>query len=461
MVRTEQRQLTSFDEQSQPVHDSSLQPVIACFRGLVAVLVFLLLVQTFLVEGLLTRLVVSSASMSPALRGPHDLLHCPNSATVFCVETEDDANALPNDRPLRWGTCPACAFARVPVPADARRMGDRILVNRAALSLRAVRRWDVVLFRSPDDGTLAVKRVVGLPGETLEIHDGDISINGRIAAKPYAVQKAMRVPVLYGRWETQPGGFPGTCELAWQPIRNAPHFDPFPATEYDAMPGTPLYGVTNQLCENQWRIERPGGIFPVRDLMLEFEWRPEAATKPLCVTARSGEHRFEVLFDSERKSVTVSPDKTQRPYGFKRPVSGTYKITVSLFDRHLLVAVNDAIIVELPFEAEAEGEPVANEPPFAIGFSDTGVSQKEQRAAGERQITNLRVGRDVYYTPRPANASTQTVTVPAGCYYLLGDNSGFSADSRHWNEPFVAYRSLVGIVRPSDRIPKRKAFAGN
>jgi len=446
MVRTDQRLLTSLDAQSQPVHDSSLQPVIACFRGLVALLVFLLLVQTFLVEGWLTRFVVSSASMSPALRGPHDVLHCPNCATVFCVETEDDANALPNDRPLRWGTCPACAFARVHVPADARHLGDRIFVNRAALSLRAIRRWDVVLFRSPDDGTLAVKRVVGLPGETLEIRDGDVFINGQIAVKPLTVQKAMRVPVLYGRWETQPGIFPGTCELAWQPIHNTPHFAPFLATEYDAMPGDPLYGVTNQLCENQWRVEQPGGIFPVRDLMLEFAWRPEAATKPLGVTARSGEHRFEVLFDSERKSVTVSPDKTQRQYDFKRPISETGKITVSLFDRHLLVAVNDAVIVELPFEVG--GKPIANEPPFAIGFSDIGVSLEQQQAAMERQITNLRVGRDVYYTPRPADASTPTVTVPAGCYYLLGDNSGFSADSRHWKEPFVAHRFLVGIVCP-------------
>jgi len=433
-----------------------LQPVIACFRGLVMVLVFLLLVQTFLVEGLLTGLVVSSASMSPALRGPHDVLHCPKCATLFCVETEDDANTLPNDRPLRWGTCPACAFAQVPVPADARRMGDRILVNRATLSLRTIRRWDMVLFRSPDDGTLAVKRVVGLPGETLEISDGDIFVNSQITVKPYAVQKAMRISVLYGRWEMQPGKFPETCEFAWQPIRNTPHFESLLTMENDSIPDNPLYGVTSQLCENQWRIEPPGGIFPVRDLMLEFEWQPDAS-KPLCVMARSGEQQFEVLFDLSQNIVTVARGEMQQRYDFHHKTEGTSKISVSLFDRHLLVAVNDVIIVKLPFEAE--GEPIANEPPFTVNLPEnTGLSQEEQQAVIERQIANLRVWRDVYYTLQPTNAPATTVTIPAGCYYLLGDNSGFSADSRHWNEPFVAYRDIDGIVTafPGPSIPETR-----
>jgi hypothetical protein len=254
----------------------------------------------------------------------------------------------------------------------------------------------------------------------------------------------------------QPGKTSGMCEFAWHPIRNAPHFESFPQgrsccrSENGSPPNNPLYGVTNQLCENQWRIEPPGGIFPVRDLMLEFEWRPEAS-KPLGVLTRSGGQQFEVLFDPAQESVVVTSGNIQQQYDFKYKAKKTYEITVSLFDRHLLVAVNDAIIVEVPFNdlPLAEAGSTANKSPFAICLpKNDGVSQEEQEAAFSQQIANLRVWRDVYYTPKPGNVQVQTVTVPAGSYYLLGDNSSCSADSRHWNEPFVTHRRLVGIVAP-------------
>jgi len=68
--------------------------------------------------------------------------------------------------------------------------GDRILVDKTAYGLRTpftlhwLARWDapehgqiVVLF-SPADGTRLVKRVVGVPGDTLEIKNGWVYING-------------------------------------------------------------------------------------------------------------------------------------------------------------------------------------------------------------------------------------------------------------------------------------------
>jgi len=390
---------------------------IACLRGVVTAIVVVLLMQTFLVEGLLMRFVVTSASMSPTLRGPHYVLCCPECTTVFYVETEDEARSLPNELPLRRGTCPACAFAQVPVPADTWRNGDRIYVNRAALSLRAVRRWDVVLFRSPEDGKLTIKRVVGLPGETLEIRDGDIYINGQIAVKPLAVQHTMRIPVQYGRWEMQPRQLSGTMELAWYPIRNVPHAEPLPIM-------TTLYGVTNQLCENQWCIEPSGGIFPVRDLMLEFDWLPEGK-KGLRVEA--GGIRFEIL---------PPPSSCLK--------SHACKITVSLFDRQWLVAVDDVIIIEKPFD---ETQHSTDKQPFTISLPENDrPSHEEQEASFVRQITNLRVWRDVYYTNNQNNASTTSVVIPADCYYLLGDSSNFSSDSRSWKEPFVTQRNFIGIV---------------
>jgi len=68
--------------------------------------------------------------------------------------------------------------------------GDRILVDKAAYGLRipftTVRvtqgndpqRGDIVIFPSPEDGVTLVKRVVGLPGDTIEMSEEHLRING-------------------------------------------------------------------------------------------------------------------------------------------------------------------------------------------------------------------------------------------------------------------------------------------
>lgn len=40
----------------------------------------------------------------------------------------------------------------------------------------------------------------------------------------------------------------------------------------------------------------------------------------------------------------------------------------------------------------------------------------------------------------------EVITVPAGCYYMLGDNSSDSFDSRFWDDPFVSEGDIVARV---------------
>ncbi|MCR5421334.1 MAG: signal peptidase I [Lachnospiraceae bacterium] len=57
--------------------------------------------------------------------------------------------------------------------------GDRIFGNRLAYNNHDPERGDIVIFKFPDDESqLFIKRVIGLPGETLEVKDGKVYING-------------------------------------------------------------------------------------------------------------------------------------------------------------------------------------------------------------------------------------------------------------------------------------------
>jgi signal peptidase I len=70
-------------------------------------------------------------------------------------------------------------------------IGDRIIVNKASYALRlpysnvtlfrirSPERGDMALVRLPNGRTVAPKRVVGLPGETIELRENRVLVNGR------------------------------------------------------------------------------------------------------------------------------------------------------------------------------------------------------------------------------------------------------------------------------------------
>ena len=67
---------------------------------------------------------------------------------------------------------------------------DRVLVNKLSYKLHDVHRGDIVVFKAPPGAATAqvkdlIKRVVGLPGETIEGRNGGIFINGKPLDEPY------------------------------------------------------------------------------------------------------------------------------------------------------------------------------------------------------------------------------------------------------------------------------------
>jgi len=63
---------------------------------------------------------------------------------------------------------------------------ERLFVNKLVYRLHEPRRGDIIVFAYPKDTERDfIKRVIGLPGEVVEIRDGRVYINGEFRAEPY------------------------------------------------------------------------------------------------------------------------------------------------------------------------------------------------------------------------------------------------------------------------------------
>ena len=143
----------------------------------------ILMLRTFAAEAY----VVPTGSMAPTLLGYHKEVTCPNCQFPFVIGMDERGRS---PRPV----CPNCGQDGLDREIAVECNGDRLLVQKFFFDVRRPRRWEVAVFQSPVEPEQAyVKRVVALPGEQVQVVDGDVFINGSIARKTAREQKATRI----------------------------------------------------------------------------------------------------------------------------------------------------------------------------------------------------------------------------------------------------------------------------
>lgn len=101
-----------------------------------------------------------------------------------------------------------------PAPGCQAEFSDRVLVNRLAYRFRAPHRGEITVFHTPasadracGEGGVFVKRIIGLPGETVSMADGFVAIDGRRLDESAYITDAEQRGAQSGTWRVPRGSY--------------------------------------------------------------------------------------------------------------------------------------------------------------------------------------------------------------------------------------------------------------
>jgi signal peptidase I len=75
-------------------------------------------------------------------------------------------------------------YVQGPSMLNTMKTGDKVIINKLIYRFVAPARGDVIVFHSSEERDL-IKRVIGLPGETIQVKNNHVYINGKMLAEPY------------------------------------------------------------------------------------------------------------------------------------------------------------------------------------------------------------------------------------------------------------------------------------
>jgi signal peptidase I len=181
----------------QPVKQDSTRETV---ESIVVAFVLAFLFRGFEAEAF----VIPTGSMAPTLYGRHKESDCEQCGFHILIgasdEINDETGYFSSGKRIETAICPNCRFENDVRNAPVFK-GDRILVNKFPYEFSDPQRWDVPVFKYPEKPTTNyIKRMVGLPNETLVIKRGNVyrveeNRTRSVLRKPPSRQKAIQLPV--------------------------------------------------------------------------------------------------------------------------------------------------------------------------------------------------------------------------------------------------------------------------
>jgi signal peptidase I len=410
---------------------------------------------------------VTTGSMAETIHGNRREAECPRCGATLCVGSPDENRF---DNPQDSVTCPNCGLMRIDVTKLAvETHGDRLMVDKLVYRLRVPRRWEAAVFRCPvDDKKPYVKRVVGLPGEAIRLFDGDVYADGQIQRKTFPTIREMRIPVFQMDHPPQPEGWAFRWEVG--PVVGSPKL---PATEKYPIPE--ISTIVQKTMLNLDATAHPIGLtyrhrdsdtnkddfvrdrlvyngsmrrewVPVHDFILDCEVQVVSGQGILACRLGDGADTVKVDLPVGTAGGGVIAHEGGQEIPLKPAVvlqpGKRYRVEFAFVDRRALLAINGEVVAE-PLDLPAATPRITRDP----APKRKGLERPLQLGANgvHLEIHHLKIDRDIHYRSEEGrHATREQYQLPADEYFLLGDNTANSQDSREWDKPGVPEKDFLG-----------------
>ncbi|MBX7165343.1 MAG: S26 family signal peptidase [Pirellulales bacterium] len=430
---------------SPPAIDGTRETI----ESIVVAFLLAFLFRTFIAEAY----VIPTGSMAPTLLGRHKDLLCPECGYRYQVNASEEVDPRsgytypPSDKKtVVAGICPLCRFRtrmvdlEPPAKDEPSYKGDRILVAKGVPLNRQPQRWDVIVFKYPGEAEMNyIKRLAGLPGETVRIERGDLLVRTpegekfELARKPPAKMRALLqivhnndYPPSWIRERGWPDRWQSAPAAAWHRSADGRSFDCAAADsatleyrhlvptqrDWDRFEEGPLpadYPFKPQLIADACAYNSgaiaadPGevplqslGVHWVGDLAVELELRstetPVEASRVELALVRAG-RRFTCRLDLSAQRAELGIDGLDGFHPAAKidlPPGSARQLLLAHVDRQLLLWI-DGQLVE--FDAATTYDDLGDRRPTAEDLVPVRIVA--ERAAVD--VRHLRVLRDVYY----------------------------------------------------------------